>query len=75
MISGKKQKFVSLNKYNFNWRLFSESVPEEIFNLNDLTEAIKLKIESLSYVYGLNELMMKDVMIKSLNDNNQVDID
>ncbi|XFA98872.1 DnaD domain protein [Candidatus Izemoplasma sp. B36] len=75
LISGKKQKFVSLSKYNFNWRLFSDSVSEEIFNLNDLTEAIKLKIESLSYVYGLNELMMKDVMIKSLNDNNQVDIE
>ena len=75
LLSGKKQRFVSLSKYDFNWRLFSESISDEVFNIKNLTEAIKLKIESLSYVYGLDELVMKDVMIKSLNDNNQVDIE
>ena len=46
LISGQKQRFVSLNKYNFNWRLFNDSISNDIFDVNNLTEAIKLKVES-----------------------------
>jgi len=75
LVSGQKQRFAALNKYDFNWRLFNDSIPNEIFSLDDMTEAIKLKIESLSYVYGLNELEMKDVLIKSLDEFNHVNIE
>ncbi|MCK4551952.1 MAG: DnaD domain protein [Tenericutes bacterium] len=75
LISGEKQRFVSLNKYNFNWRLFNDSISSDIYDVNNLTEAIKLKVESLSYVYGLDELIMKDVLIKSLDDTNHVNIE
>jgi replication initiation and membrane attachment protein len=75
LLSGEKHRFVAMNKYDFNWRLFSDSLPKEVFDISDLTEAIRLKIESLSYVYGLDELNLKDVLIKSLDENNQVNIE
>ncbi|MCK5731557.1 MAG: DnaD domain protein, partial [Tenericutes bacterium] len=75
LVNGQKHRFVSLNKYNFNWRLFNDSISSDMFDISNLTEAIKLKVESLSYVYGLDELIMKDVLIKSLDDTNNVNIE
>lgn len=75
LLAGAKQNFKSLNEYDFNWRLLKESIPKDIFKFGDMTEAIKLKIESLSYVYGLDELLMKDVFLKSLDEYNQINIE
>ncbi|MBI9010052.1 MAG: DnaD domain protein [Tenericutes bacterium] len=75
LISGQKQRFKSLNEYDFNWRFFEESIPDSIFTTDQLTKAIRLKTESLSYVYGLDELKMKDVLLKSLDEFNQVNIE
>lgn len=75
LISGEKHLINSLESYDFNWRLFKESIPESVFDFNDLTEAIKAKVEGLSYVYDLDELSMKDALIKSLDENNLVNIE
>lgn len=75
LLSSVRQRKVALSEYAFNWRLFRESIPKTIFLFSDMTEAIKLKIESLSYVYNLDELVMKDVLIKSLDENSQVKIE
>ena len=75
LISNNRQNYVSVSKYDFNWRLFNESISEEIFDIKNLTEAIKHKIDSLSYVYNLDELIMKNVLIKSLDEFNQVNIE
>lgn len=75
LLSGEKQRFVSLNEYNFDWRMFRDSIPDDVFLSENLTEAIKLKIESLSYVYGLNELHMKDALMKSLDEYGHVNIE
>ncbi len=74
LISGEKTRFISLNKYDFNWRLFSDSIPQDLLSASPLTEAIKTKIESLSFVYGLDELQMKDVLLKSMDEFNNVNI-
>lgn len=63
-----------MSKYDFNWRLFIDSLPSDLIQMDSLTEAIKRKVESLSYVYGLDELQMKDVLIKSLDEFNNVNI-
>ncbi|OQX93457.1 MAG: hypothetical protein B6I17_02570 [Tenericutes bacterium 4572_104] len=74
LISGEKNRLISLSKYDFNWRLFIDSLPSDLIQMDSLTEAIKRKVESLSYVYGLDELQMKDVLIKSLDEFNNVNI-
>ena len=75
LLSNKTNGFSRLNNYNFNWRLFSDSISEDIYDLNNLTEAVKSKIEQLSYVYGHNELKMADVFVKSLDSENMVNIE
>ncbi len=75
LISGERIRFQSLNKYDFDWRLLQESISEDFFSFDDMTEAIKSKMENLSYVYGLNELIMKEVMLKSLDEYNHVNIE
>lgn len=75
LLAGERQRFTPLKKYDFDWRLLKESIPKEVVKFSDITEAIKLKVESLSYIYGLDEFVMKDVVIRSTNENGQVQIE
>jgi replication initiation and membrane attachment protein len=75
LLSSKTKSFTTLNNYDFNWRLFAESIPAEMYDVQDLTEAVKAKIEQLSYVYGLDELKMAEIFLKSLDDNNVINIE
>jgi len=75
LLSSKTKSFTTLNNYDFNWRLFAESIPTEMYDVQNLTEAVKAKIEQLSYVYGLDELKMAEIFLKSLDDNNVINIE
>ena len=75
LLSNKTKSFAKLSNYNFNWRLFTESIPEEIYNIENLTEAVKSKIEQLSYVYGLDEIKIADIFLKSLDEENMINIE
>ncbi len=75
LLSNEKIQFHSLNRYDFDWRIIRESISEDFYDFNNMTEAIKNKVENLSYVYGLSELDMKDVILKSLDDYNQINIE
>ena len=75
LVANKTKSFAKLTNYNFNWRLFSETINPEVYNYENITEAIKAKIEQLSYVYGLDEIMMVDIFIKSLDEFNNVNIE
>ncbi len=75
LISGEPVRFQNLSKYDFDWRLLKDSISEEFFSFDDMTEAIKSKIEKLSYVYGLNELIMKEILLQSLDDYKHINIE
>ncbi|MDT8336469.1 MAG: DnaD domain protein [Candidatus Izemoplasmatales bacterium] len=75
LLANKTKSFAKLTNYNFNWRLFSETIASDIYDVENLTEAVKSKIEQLSYVYGLDELKMSEIFMKSLDENNQINIE
>ena len=75
LVANKTRGFSQLNNYSFVWRLFAESISEDIYDIDNLTEAVKTKIEQLSYVYGLNEIKMAEVFVKSLDDDNMINIE
>ncbi|MGD9760887.1 MAG: DnaD domain protein [Candidatus Izemoplasmatales bacterium] len=75
LVANKTRTFARLNNYNFNWRLFADSIDIEIYNIENLTEAVKSKIEQLSYVYGLDELKMAEIFTKSLDEDNMINIE
>ncbi len=75
LVANKTRTFSRLSNYNFDWRLFSESIDKEIYDVENLTEAVKAKIEQLSYVYSLDELRMAEIFLKSLDDDNMINIE
>ncbi|MGE4571480.1 MAG: DnaD domain protein [Candidatus Izemoplasmatales bacterium] len=75
LLSGKSQSFRNMNGHEVDWRFLSDSISEEILNVKSLTEAVKNKIHQLAYVYDLNEIELKEVIIKSLDDNHQLSIE
>jgi len=75
LLTSKSKSFAKLNNYNFNWRLFSETIPSEVFDVENLTEAVKSKIEQLSYVYAHDELKMAEILMKSIDEENLVNIE
>lgn len=74
LVANKTRSFAKLNNYNFNWRLFAESISPDVYDVENLTEAVKAKIEQLSYVYGIDELSMVEIFLKSLDSENMINI-
>jgi replication initiation and membrane attachment protein len=75
LLSGKVQSFRSLNGHELDWRFLRDSISKEILDIKKLTEAMINKINQLSYVYVLNELEMKEIMIKSIGDNQNLSVE
>ncbi|HPD99892.1 MAG TPA: DnaD domain protein [Bacillota bacterium] len=75
LVANKTKSFAKITNYNFNWRLFNETINPEVYNIENITEAVKAKIEQLSYVYGLDEIIMVDIFIKSLDEFNNISIE
>ncbi len=75
LLASKTKGFAKLNAANFDWRLFNESISKDFFDVESLTEAVKAKIEQLGYVYSLDELQMRDILLKSLDDLGNVNIE
>jgi len=73
MESGRATK-INIHKTDFDFRLFSESIPSPFLDNNQLTDDVKAKIINLSYVYDLDEIAMKDVYLKSVNDQLVLDL-
>lgn len=72
MLGNGRAKQVKASQPSFDWRLFSDSIPSDFFDPQELTDAIKNKIKMLHYVYGLDELEMKDVYLKAMDGQKKI---
>lgn len=68
LINGSKVASIQFSHVDFDFSLFVESIPKGFFDESQFTEPVKHKIANLVYVYGLDELDMKDVYIKAIED-------
>jgi replication initiation and membrane attachment protein len=69
-----KIKPINIRKTDFDFRLFTESIPEPFLDKKQLTEEAKMKIVNLSYVYELDEMTMKDIYLKATNAQLELDL-
>jgi len=69
-----KSSNINIKKTDFDFRLFTDSIPEPFLDKNQLTEDIKKKIVNLSYVYELDEIEMKDIFLKASNAQLELDL-
>ena len=74
LMNGSKRSNIQIKKTDFDFRLFTESIPTPFLDANQLTPEAKTKLVNLAFVYGLDELAMKDVYLKSTNEFHQLDL-
>jgi len=67
LIDGAKAEGAKVRKSDFDFRLFRESIPDPFFDPDKFTDLVRDKIKNITYVYGLDELTMKDLYVKSLD--------
>ena len=63
---------INLN-YNFDYDMLISSFPKETINEKTFTKENKELIINLSYIYNLDTLELKDLIINSLNDKLMID--
>lgn len=74
LIENGKSSNIFIKKSNFDFRLFTDSIPEPFLDKAHLTDEVKKKIINLSYVYELDEIEMKDIYLKATNAQSEVDL-
>lgn len=68
LINGSKPASIQFSNELFDFALFIDSIPKGFYDEAQFTEPVKRKIANLVYVYGLDELEMKDVYVKAIED-------
>ena len=63
---------INLN-YNFDYNMLLSSFPKETINEKTFTKGVEELIKELSYIYNLDTLELKDLIINSLNDRLMID--
>lgn len=70
----KKINSLGLNmKYNFDFNMLLSSFPKETINNKTFNKENKELIENLSYIYNLEVMEMKDLILSSLNEKFMID--
>ncbi|HPF41896.1 MAG TPA: DnaD domain protein [Bacillota bacterium] len=74
LLGNNKGKSIHTNHTTFDWRFFIESLTDDTDWENKIQNQIKEKILNLHYVYGLDELTMRSVLLKSIDENEQINV-
>ncbi|MFH0993676.1 MAG: DnaD domain protein [bacterium] len=68
-----RSKSIKIRNSAFDFRLFAESIPAEFFDKDQLTDSVRDKIDNLAFVYGLDEMAMKNAWVKAVEPGKPVD--
>jgi len=74
LMNGSKAKNIKVKESDFDMRLFRESIPEGFFDMDKFDDLTRDKIINLTYIYGLDEIDMKDIYLKSIDVNLKADL-
>jgi replication initiation and membrane attachment protein len=67
LLSNIKATAIRVSGVDFDLRTFRESIPKEFFSDEWFGEDVRSKILTLAYVYGLDELAMKEIYLRSID--------
>lgn len=74
LLSNAKAASIRVTGVDFDLRTFRESIPKEYFGDEWFGEDVRSKILTLAYVYGLDELQMKEAYLKSIDHDLRPDL-
>jgi replication initiation and membrane attachment protein len=67
LLSNVKAAAIRVSGVDFDLRTFRESIPKDYFADEWFGEDVRSKILTLAYVYGLDELTMKEIYLRSID--------
>lgn len=67
LLSNVKAAAIKVSGVDFDLRTFRESIPKDYFADEWFGEDVRSKILTLAYVYGLDELTMKEIYLRSID--------
>jgi replication initiation and membrane attachment protein len=59
----------------FNFELFYAGLSESLVPKKSITPKVKTAIKKLAFLYGIDALQMKNIVLSSLDENDQIDIE
>lgn len=69
LINGSKATISFDSRGDFDFSLFVDYLPSGFYDPEQLTESVKRKILNIVYVYGLDEMDLRDAYIRSIDDH------
>lgn len=66
---------ISIQNQSFDFQLFYAGLSEHIVPKKAITPAVKEAVEKLAYVYGIDPIEMKNLVIRSLDQDEQINLD
>ncbi|MBP2243089.1 replication initiation and membrane attachment protein [Cytobacillus eiseniae] len=83
MLPSKEQRFIGRNNQEsiqishelFNFELLMAGLNESLVPKKALNNKVKHAISNLAFLYGIDPIQMKNIVISALNENNEINID
>lgn len=66
---------IDIKDDTFNFELFYAGLSESLIPKKAITTKVKNAIKKLAFLYGIDPLQMKNVVLQSLDENDQIDIE
>ncbi|MBE2974601.1 replication initiation and membrane attachment family protein [Priestia megaterium] len=74
-VDSSKRASIEMSPDSFDFDLFLAGLTDSMISKRSITPKVKQAIEKLAFLYGIDPLQMKNVVLDSLNENDQVDIE
>jgi replication initiation and membrane attachment protein len=73
--SRKENSGIQIDPSSFNFELLMAGLSESLVPKKALTPKVKEAISNLSYLYGIDAIQMKNIVLSSMTENNEIDLE
>ncbi|KML45422.1 MULTISPECIES: replication initiation and membrane attachment family protein [Bacillaceae] len=74
-IGRREQEGIQIGSEDFNFELLQAGLNESLVPKKALTVKVKESISNLAFLYGIDPIQMKNIVISAVNEDNEINID
>lgn len=74
-VGRQEQKGIQIESDSFNFDLLVSGLSETLLPRKALTQKVRSAISNLSFLYGIDALQMKNIVLSAVNQENDIDVD
>ncbi|MCE4051207.1 MULTISPECIES: replication initiation and membrane attachment family protein [Bacillaceae] len=75
LIGKREQKSIKIENNDFDFDLLLAGLNESFLSKKAITTKVKEAIQTLSFLYGINPIEMKNIVMSAINPNDEIDIE